>query len=208
MSKIAVLGNGESRKFLNIESLKADYTIIGCNAVHRDYPVDHLICCDRRMVKEATENPNIKETFIYVREEHYHYFRKVKKNKKIHLLPTLPYVGDRRADIPTHWGSGPYAILIACLMSPQEIHIFGFDLYGNGDFVNNIYKGSVNYKSTNESAVDPSYWIYQISKLMILYPKIHFFVYNNEDWNIPIQWKQNNVSFKIVSCENNKYPLY
>ena len=43
-----VLGNGESRQQVNVKNLKG--IKIGCNAIIRDYKVDHLICVDRRMV--------------------------------------------------------------------------------------------------------------------------------------------------------------
>ena len=206
MSKIAVFGNGESRSALDIEHLRGEYTLIGCNAIHRDIIVDHLICCDRRMIEEATENPLTKNTTIYVREEQYHHFRKIKKNKKIQLLPDLPYQGDKRSDKPNHWGSGPYAILVAASMDPENIDLYGFDLFSKSDFVNNIYGTPLQSKKfKNDSAVDPSYWIYQISKLFVCFPKINFTVYNDHDWKMPLQWQQLNVKKLNLSCSTNKY---
>jgi len=73
MSRAVVIGNGESRRAIDIELLKAD-SLIGCNAIHRDTVVDHLICCDRRMADEAVENPQTKNTLIYVRPSWFHYF--------------------------------------------------------------------------------------------------------------------------------------
>jgi hypothetical protein len=207
MSKIAVFGNGESRIGIEIQKFKPEFVTIGCNAIYRDFDVDHLVCCDRRMIAEATEDPKTKEMFIYVREEHYRHFRKVKKNKKIQLLPDLPYKGDRRQDVPTHWGSGPYAVLIACLQDPEEIHLYGFDLYGRDLYINNVYKGTKNYKSSTSNSVDPSYWIYQIGKLINLYPNIKFKIYNKKEWDIPSQWVNKNVEKKLLSCITTKYPL-
>ena len=46
-----VIGNGESRKDVPINKLKG--TKVGCNAIIRDYIVDHLICVDQRMVDEV-----------------------------------------------------------------------------------------------------------------------------------------------------------
>ena len=42
MQPIIVLGNGESRKDIKLLPLKDHYTLIGCNAIHRDIEVDHL----------------------------------------------------------------------------------------------------------------------------------------------------------------------
>ena len=122
-----VIGNGESRKHIDLNSLKKRFTTIGCNAIHRDFFVDHLVCCDRRMVAESLENPYIEN--IHTRERYWHDFKKLKKEKRVNLLPALPYVGNDRADNPIHWGSGPYAVLLATTMNFNHIHLLGFDLY-------------------------------------------------------------------------------
>ena len=46
-----VIGNGESRCDINLSEINT--TKIGCNAIVRDFFVDHLVCVDRRMVDEA-----------------------------------------------------------------------------------------------------------------------------------------------------------
>ena len=66
MSKALVIGNGESRRDVNLETYRSTHTLIGCNAIHRDLIIDHLICCDRRMAAEATDNPQTKDTQIYL----------------------------------------------------------------------------------------------------------------------------------------------
>jgi hypothetical protein len=205
MSKIAVFGNGESRKSIDINKIRVDHILVGCNAIHRDFIMDRLVCCDRRMIEEAVENPNTKNTTIHVRDEQFHYFRKIKKNKKINLLPKIPYKEEKRPDQPNHWGSGPYAVLVACLLEPTQISLWGFDLISKNDFVNNVYKGTKNYKKINDPAVDPSYWIYQISKLFVTFPKIDFVIHNDHDWRLPIQWQQKNVEKVNTSCDIHKY---
>jgi hypothetical protein len=80
--------------------------------------------------------------------------------------------------------------------------MIGFDLYGTAGTVNNIYKGTPNYKQEGTSSVDPSYWIYQISKVFELFPDKYFTIYNN-DWVIPESWKMKNISFKTLD----KLPL-
>lgn len=190
-----VIGNGESRKHINLEELKHRYTIIGCNAIHRDITVDHLICCDRRMAEEATNNPLTENTLIYVREDWFHYFRKIKKNKNIKTVPELPYVGEAKKDKPEHWGSGCYAILLAASLGFSQIEIVGFDLYPITEKVNNIYKGTNNYSKVDAPAVDYSYWVYQISQIFKYYPSSQFVIKNKEHWKFPNEWRKNNVSF-------------
>lgn len=194
-NKALVIGNGESRKHINIELYRNTHTLIGCNALHRDTIVDHLICCDRRMAEESTNNPSTSGTQIYVRPSWFHYFRKIQKNKNVNLLPELPYVGETKKDQPDHWGSGGYAILLAASMGFKEIEIVGFDLYPKGDTVNNIYKGTANYSKEDAKAVDYSYWVYQLAQIFKYYPNTSFIIRNNQYWTLPDDWKKFNVRF-------------
>jgi hypothetical protein len=150
------------------------------------------------MVREALENPTTANTTIHVRDGWHHYFRKIEKHKNIKLLPDLPYQGELRPDKPVHWGSGPYAVLIAAQLNLPAVSLVGFDLYGRQDRVNNIYKGTNNYSNPNSNAVDPSYWIYQIGKIFSLYPNIQFNIINTEGWKMPTEWQQNNVKKESI----------
>ena len=194
MSRALVIGNGESRRHFNINSY-TDHVLIGCNAIHRDINVDYLICCDRRMAEEAVTNPNTKDTEIYVRDHWHHYFRKIRKNKNVHLLPEVPTRGEAKVNHAEHWGSGGYAVLLAAVLGHQEVAMIGFDLYPIEHAVNNIYKGTANYARVGAQAVDPSYWVYQIESVFIHYPNTTFMIYNRQDWKMPQEWQKNNVEF-------------
>ncbi len=204
-----MLGNGESRKDINLENY-SDYTLIGCNAIHRDYAVDHLVCCDQRMVREALENPN--NLSIYTRLRYFRDFKKLQKQKSVKLLPDLPYQGTFKADKEEHWGSGPYAVLLACTLEFKQIYLVGFDLYSDDHKVNNIYKNTNHYLRDSAVAVDPTFWIYQIKKIFHTYQDRNFSIYNQRDWRSPESWRQPNVkSFELknleVSCKCVKYTL-
>ena len=194
MTSALVVGNGESRSAIDLNLYLNKLITFGCNAISRDYKVDHLVCCDKRMVLESIPRriPN-----IYTRSDWYPLFNL----ECVKQLPDLPYTGSNRADDPFHWGSGPYAVLLATDFA-DDIHMIGFDLYGTNGTFNNIYKNTPNYKKEQSSAVDPSYWIYQISKVFESFPDKYFTVYNN-NWDIPESWKLNNVSFKTLD----KLPL-
>jgi hypothetical protein len=195
MRQAVVIGNGESRRGVDLESYKLSHTVIGCNALHRDLVVEHLVCCDRRMAAEATENIQTKDTLIYVRSDWFHYFRKIKKNKNIRVVPTLPYIGETKKDKPDHWGSGVYAILLAACLEFDTVEIIGFDLYSTNQMVNNIYKDTNNYSNSTSHCVDPSFWIYQIFKIFIHYPNTQFIIRNRHNWIMPTEWQKKNVSF-------------
>jgi len=189
-----VIGNGESRSTLDLVTLSRDNITIGCNALHRDFTTDHLICCDARMIREALANTETANTKIYVRDSWYPTFRKIQKHKNINPLPSLPYQGNMRPDNPVHWGSGSYAVLLSALLA-KDIILVGFDLYGQQDRVNNIYKNTCNYDRDTSPAVDYSYWVYQISKVFDSFPDCNFTIMNNHYWSMPEEWQKNNVKF-------------
>ena len=53
MSAVFVLGNGESRKSVDLDVLKTKGTVYGCNALYRDFTPDALICVDGGMMHEV-----------------------------------------------------------------------------------------------------------------------------------------------------------
>lgn len=202
-----IIGNGESRK--NIDLTKINATMFGCNGIYRDYNVRHLICVDRKMVREAVEAKYNQTSFIYTRKCWFNEFAQL---KNLRILPDLPYVGSERYDDPIHWGSGPYAILTAIKTLTQidnynsTINIIGFDLYGNNEGkINNVYKDTDNYDLAIKSAVDPRYWIEQIGILIKLHPTLDFKFYNVQNWRVPKQWKYRN--FHLDSIDNFNYNI-
>lgn len=187
-SSVLVLGNGESRTNLSIPD-KIN-RIIGCNACYRDVVLSDLVCCDTRMVKEAIGN-----SFngpIYTRAE---WVRRY-KNTNVKPLPELPYTGSQRRDQPINWGSGPYAVLLACKQNYKNIFMAGFDLYSSTGLINNVYKDTENYHVSDAKAVDPSYWIYQISKIFETFSNKNFYIINDSEWNIPAEWLHPNICFQ------------
>ena len=189
-----VIGNGESRQDININELK--YTKIGCNAIHRDFKVDYLVCVDKPMLKEAVDAEYNFNSKIYTRKNH---FTNYQNEKNIRMVPGLPYVGSERPDDPTHWGSGPYAVLLAANLTTTDIHLLGFDLYSQDNRVNNVYKDTANYSLAHKSAVDPRYWIYQIGKVFECFPDTQFVIHQIGNWQLPKAWKQSNVTVDTIS---------
>ena len=180
-----VIGNGESR--LQVDLDKIDICKIGCNAIRRDYEVDHLVCVDRRMVQEALESKFTNT--IYTRED---WIGQFSAHKNVELVPTVPYQPEERKDEPFQWGSGPYAVLLAATLS-KKVKLIGFDLFSATGTVNNVYKSTTHYDNSDKHAVDPSYWIHQISKVFEYFPLNKFTVYQNRQWILPDSWKYPNV---------------
>ena len=183
-----VIGNGESRCNINLSAI--DTTKIGCNAIVRDFFVDHLVCVDRRMVDEATQKHKHNFTTIYTRKD---WLSERTHIDNLVCVPDLPYKGNTRADEPFHWGSGPYAVLLGALLD-TTVKLLGFDLHSKNTKVNNIYKDTQNYDPSTKTAIDPRYWIYQIGKVFECFPKHKFVIYTDNDWECPNFWNRPNVS--------------
>lgn len=188
-----VLGNGESRSSVDIS--KVSCIKYGCNAIHRDYFVEHLICVDTRMVDEALKNPTTLNSKIYTRTN---WIQEYNRYSHVSIVPGLPYTGQSRPDDPWHWGSGPYAVLLAAIEN-SDVHMIGFDLHGNDQLVNNIYKGTANYLTPDKPKVDPSYWVYQIGKVFECFPNTRFTVYNVTGWTMPREWTLPNVTLLEIT---------
>ena len=188
-----VFGNGESRTSVNIDKLEG--TKVGCNAIYRDYTMDHLICVDPPMLQEAVESNYNKHATVYTRANQFAQYR-LETNMRI--VPDLPYIGDQRPDDPIHWGAGPYAVLLAATLTTDDIHLLGFDLHSVDKRVNNVYKDTANYSLAHKSAVDPRYWIYQIGKVFNSYPETQFVVHN-DNFELPKSWNKPNVSLDNIS---------
>lgn len=186
-----VIGNGESRKLLNLNRTIHNYTSYGCNAIIRDIKVDYLVCVDRRMVKESLTLPNCPEQ-IHTRQDWKRYFT----GDVVTVVPELPYKGNNRWDDPFHWGSGPYALLLAAIHHHENISMIGFDLYSETKHINNVYKDTPNYNPKQHRAIDPSYWIKQVAKVFECFPNTQFKIYNKKDWSMPISWQMDNVKFE------------
>lgn len=184
---VSIIGNGESRRGFDISPLKLFSTVIGCNAIYRDYVTEYLVCCDRHMCQQAV-NATGKGTTIFTRENWAAQFANWPNVRK---LPDLPYSGDKRQDEPFHWGTGPYAGVLGLTFKPKAIFMLGFDLFPIQEGkVNNIYHNSTGYQYIKRP-VDPSYWIYQFHKLMgYSDPDVRWIVVNNDGWEMPKEWKQ------------------
>lgn len=200
--RAVVIGNGESRLNISITNLPEDFVKIGCNAIHRDILVDHLICCDKRMVEESLQNLNYSNKKIYTRDRNYLHFKKILKAKNIFPVPSLPYSEPGKVNDPTHWGSGPFAVLLAGNLDIHEIYLVGFDLHGNNYKINNVYKDTKNYSNADHKMVDPSFWIHQIGKVFLYHPNKNFYIINNDNWQMPKPWNHKNVFFQTIEQFN------
>jgi hypothetical protein len=123
--KALVIGNGESRKQIDLNLFKRDeWEIYGCNALYREFVPDHLVILDSPM-REEFEQSSVKIA-------------------NVHYIENIP-------EYEPMMNSGVIAILIA-MRTHSEIHLIGFDLEDSGGRVNNIYNDTENYYNSNKES--------------------------------------------------------
>ena len=189
MAEVAfVLGNGESRKGIDIDDLKKHGTVFACNGVYRTDKPDFLIAVDPKMVLEIAESDYLLQNKVYS-----NFNAQYNKNPKIldHVQWFKPSLG---------WSSGPTALRMACDHGFKEIYILGFDYQGlseggkNNRFkVNNLFKDSRNYKKGNEQATFFGNWMNQTKKCLQDFKDVQFHRVIPTGWYQPkdLAWKGN-----------------
>jgi hypothetical protein len=186
MSSIAfVLGNGESRRGIEINDLKEKGTVFACNAVYRTHRPDFLIAVDPKMIFE------IAETDYPVHNKVWSNFNaQYNKHPKIlnHINWFKPSLG---------WSSGPTALRMACEHGFKEIYILGFDYQGLNQgkrfTLNNIFGDTRNYKKRNDEATFYGNWMNQTKRCLQDFKDVQFHRVIPKGWFKPkdIEWAGN-----------------
>jgi len=153
-----VLGNGESRRPVDVDFLMALGPVYGCNALYRTHAVTALVATDRPIAEE------IQAAGYSLR--HRFYTRRPQPNTGAQAVPR-PYFG---------FSSGPIALALAAAESPgARIYLLGFDLgpAANGRF-NNVFAGTQHYKPIEAAPTFTGNWIRQLMRVMQDYPDRQF----------------------------------
>jgi hypothetical protein len=170
MAEVAfVLGNGQSRKGIDINNLKEKGTVFACNAVYRTHQPHWLVAVDPKMMLEIAETDYVVHNKVYS-----NYNRQYEKHQKLldHVTWSKPSLG---------WSSGPTALRLACEQGFKEIYILGFDYQGlavdankNRFNFNNIYGDTRNYKRSNDQATFFGNWMNQTKKCLQDFKDVKF----------------------------------
>ena len=143
-----VLGNGTSRKDIDLHQLKEFGKIYGCNALYREFDPDYLICVDVKMILELDRKNHLTN----------HSNVWTNPNRAYRNLKNLNFFTPSKG-----WSSGPTALHLASTHKPKIIFILGFDYKGlnQGKSVNNMYADTPNYKRTTDPATYYGNWLKQ-----------------------------------------------
>ena len=152
-----VLGNGESRKGIQIEDLKKHGKVYACNAVYRTDRPDYLIAVDPKMMIEIGETDYLHHNEVWT-----NFNNQYNKHKKI-----LDYAKWFQPSLG--WSSGPTALRMACERKHSEIQILGFDYQGHKDD-----KVPRNYKKSKEEATFSGNWMNQTKRCLQDFKKTNF----------------------------------
>lgn len=156
MTTAFVLGNGVTRKGVDLEHLHTHGMIYGCNALYRDFVPDVLIATDRP-ISDQIQNSGyaLKNKF---------YTRKPLDDLGAHRVPEQ------------YWGysSGPLAASIAAADQHMSVYLLGFDMAGINDRFNNVYADSEFYKRSGGHPTYTGNWERQLLKVMQDYPHTNF----------------------------------
>jgi hypothetical protein len=78
-------------------------------------------------------------------------------------------------DFPVGWSTGNTAIHLACQSGAEEVYIVGFDLSAYDEPLNNVYKGTDNYLSSDAKGFNSTNWINQMQTVFTEFRDIKFY---------------------------------
>lgn len=152
-----VLGNGISRKHIEVDTLLKLGPVYGCNALYRTHTPTVLVSTDRPISTVIQESGYAHKNRFYTRR---------------------PIPGSGAHSVPKKYhgfSSGPIAAGIACEDINRRIYLLGFDLGPTvvGKF-NNVYAGTDFYKPQDANPTFTGNWIRQLSTVIRDFPTVEF----------------------------------
>ena len=191
------IGNGNSRKNLDLELLKSKGIVYACNAIYRDFSPHTLVAVDEKM-KIEIENSEYSGRCIFRGN--------INGNRK--LIDGKTYYED------LGWASGPTATK---LLSEQEkvnkIFLIGHDVQYNISEYNNVYAGTNNYNKIGSRPNVYKHFIDQLKNVFIENHKIDYYMVSDIDLPVIPSWigisnlkyVSKNYLNEFLNCEVFKY---
>lgn len=157
MATAFVLGNGVSRKQVDLTTLKSFGKIYGCNALYRDFVPDVLVATDTPIATTIQNSDYAKTHVFYTRR---------------------PIDGSGALKVPkSYYGysSGPIAVALASIDQHHRVYLLGFDMGPTqSDKFNNIYAGTEFYKPVNSQPTFTGNWVKQLTQITKDHPNTEF----------------------------------
>jgi hypothetical protein len=152
-----VLGNGVSRKHIDVNTLLKLGTVYGCNALYRTHTPHVLVATDQPISTQIQESGYSARNKFYT--------RRPINSLGAHKVPQS-YFG---------FSSGPIATGIAAGDGHKTIYLLGFDMgpAANGLF-NNVYADTEFYKQTLAKPTFTGNWVKQLVSVTKDFPNQQF----------------------------------
>lgn len=166
-----VIGNGTSRKPIDLADLKKAGKIYGCNALYRTFTPDVLFATDDEISIEIQNSGYPLTNLFYTRYP-------------------LPNTGAKVIDLRWGWSSGPIALTYASIEKFKTIYLLGFDLSGLAGKFNNMYADTPCYKKSTDVATFYGNWVNQCIITMKEFNNIQYIRVISKDSIIPAEFKQ------------------
>jgi hypothetical protein len=157
MSIAFVIGNGISRKDIDLNLLKQQGRIYGCNALYREFTPDVLVATDTPIATAIQESGYAKISRFYTR-------------KPIEGSGALPLLANYSG-----YSSGPNALGMACIDGNFTVYLLGFDMGpAENNLFNNIYADTEFYKTSAHPPTFVKNWAIQMKKIMSDHKLVRF----------------------------------
>lgn len=144
-----VLGNGVSRRDVDVELLMKRGQVYGCNALYRTHQPHVLVATDRPIANEIQQSGYSRDHVFYTRRP-------------------LPDSGART--VPAAYfgfSSGPIAVSLAAAENHWPIYLVGFDMGPDVDGrFNNVYASTKHYKAVGAAPTFTGNWARQLCRIM------------------------------------------
>jgi hypothetical protein len=152
-----VLGNGVSRRSMDVNLLLSIGNVYGCNALYRTHTPTALVATDKPISEQIQNSGYPKTNRFYTRRP-------------------MPDTG--ALSVPQKYfgfSSGPIACSVAALDGCNRIYLLGFDMGPNetGKF-NNIYADTEFYKKASAAPTYTGNWVKQLLTVMKDFPNQQF----------------------------------
>ena len=197
---IFVIGNGNSRKNVKLDTLKQHGITIGCNAIFRDFTPHHLFANDCEVLHEIISSKYTENNFTHLLQGELQFLpeelyvnitmglNNVVENNKNNSIEFFVHGTEEKTFISwvpknhkinfTSWSdnnkiynTGYNACRLACELYPKEdIYMIGFDIFGDR---NNVYDNTNGYYKPDTPHHEEQGWIYLFNQLPSIYPNIN-----------------------------------
>ena len=215
--RVFAIGNGESRKTIDLSRLYEFGIIYGCNAIYRDFSPDALVVVDPKMKDEIWDTEYSLDNKAYFKDwsadspqgAHQrnrllkkgdwgfgatgaHQYLQLEGEKSLKRVVNSNDIIHKKFPDDAYrigYSSGPASVLIACIEEePEEVYLIGHDLYSITNKFNNVYKDTLNYEKSDTDLCPPDNWINQLEWCFKDFTSIQFYQVNRLK-EVP-QWKK------------------